>query len=77
MRARITGQLVPATMVPAFARDTLDRDLNYTSGVAELAQLVESARARGESFVAVAPPGVELLVPIINQVLQKADPSSS
>lgn len=74
-RARISGQLVPATMIPEFALDTLDRELNYTSGVAELAQLVESARARGESFVAVAPPGVELLVPLVNQELRKADQS--
>ena len=61
----------PSVMAPQL----MGTHLNYTSGVAEIAQLVESAKAQGESFIAMAPPGVELLVPLINQELRKADQS--
>ncbi len=72
---RVTGQLVPATMLPEATRVTLDRDLNFTHGVTELRQLVEMARSRGEQFVTVAPPGVELLLPLINDKLRQAERS--
>lgn len=72
---KITAQLDPANMIPEFARETLKVDLHYTHGVTELAQLVEAAKDRGEGLITVAPSGVELLVPLINRDLRKADHS--
>ena len=46
---RITGQQVPYTLIPDFARNDLSDDIEFRQPIAEIAEMVAAARRRGEN----------------------------
>jgi hypothetical protein len=55
---RITGQLLPVTMIPDFARDKVTADISFPQPIAEIAHLLSSAM-RGDGLVRMSPPGAQ------------------
>jgi hypothetical protein len=76
MTTRVSGQQLPLTMIPAFAREKLQGDIQVVQPIAELLNIVGSARHKGEDVVRLAPPGAQELVALINHELAKQDGSS-
>lgn len=70
---RVEGQVVPANLLPDFAHDKVTSDIEFRQPIAELADLVASARARGEVAIRMGPPGMSPLLALINSDLAKAD----
>jgi len=65
----IHGQQVPLTMIPSGIRDKVRQSMDnieIRQPVAELVDIVESHRKRGEGSVKLAPPLVQELVALIN-----------
>lgn len=70
--ARITGQQVPISMIPAGAWDkvrTAMDNIEMRQPVSELVDLVETARRNRETSVKLSPPGQQELVALINHKL--------
>jgi hypothetical protein len=70
---RITGQTLPATMIPKFARDKITNEVPFAQPIAEIAGMLRSTRSRGEDTVSLGPPGGQELVALINANLAKDD----
>ena len=70
---RITGQQVPALMIPDFARDKVNDTVVFPQPIAELTALLRSARSKNESVVRIGPPRGSELVALINRDLAEAD----
>lgn len=80
MSGLIRGQQVPLNMIPAKIRDKVREamdNIEVRHPVAELVDLVDSHRARGESTVKLAPPNAQELTTLINHELQQADRRSN
>ncbi len=71
---RVSGQAVPANMIPDFAREAITTTVSFPQPISEIADLLSSARSRGESSVNLGPPGGQELVALINADLASADP---
>lgn len=65
MTGIIKGQLLPITMVPEDIRDQVTDDIYFTQPIAEVADLLSTARHSGKSIM-MAPSGSQLLVALIN-----------
>ena len=75
-RGLVRGQQVPLTMIPSGIRDKVRESMNnieIRQPVAELVDIVESHRKRGEGSVKLAPPLVQELVTLINHELHAAE----
>lgn len=68
---RITGQMMPVTMLPDFARDQIDTEVRFPQPIAEISEMLKSARA-DKGQVRLSPPGSALLLPFINEKLGSA-----
>jgi hypothetical protein len=73
---RITGQQVPLTMIPDVARPSIQGDIHLPNPIAELVDLVASARRNGEDAIRLAPPLSQELVALINHKLSEQDQPS-
>jgi len=74
--AVIRGQQVSLNMIPAGIRDKVREamdNIEVRQPVAQLVDLVDSHRAKGESTVNLAPPMAQELTALINHELQEAD----
>jgi hypothetical protein len=69
----ITGQTVPANMIPEFARDRIKNEVPFPQPIAELDDLLRSTRNRGRDSVELGPPGGSELVVLINADLVKRE----
>lgn len=70
--AMVRDQAVPANMIPDFARDRINTEVPFPQPIAELADLLSSARSKGDTGIRLGVPGGPELVAIINSGL---DPS--
>jgi hypothetical protein len=68
---KITGQMVPATMIPDFARGKITNEVPFAQPIAEIAHLLASARSQDKESVGLSPPGERELVALINSDLAK------
>jgi hypothetical protein len=70
---RVTGQQVPYNMIPDVARERLKEDIPMRQPIAELVDIVESHRRRGESSVKLTPPLAQELVALMNHDVAKTE----
>lgn len=68
---RITGQQVPYTLIPDFARDDLGDNIDFRQPISEIAEMVESARRRGETTVKLGVPLGSGVVALMNDELRR------
>jgi hypothetical protein len=68
---RITGQQVPYLLIPDFARSELSDDIDFRQPIAEIAEMVASARQRGEATVKLGVPLGSGIVAFMNDELRK------
>jgi hypothetical protein len=73
MNARVKGQQVPLNMIPEVARASVQGDIHLPQSIAELADLLKSARQSREDVIRLAPPHVQELLALINHALAQAD----
>ena len=69
--ARITGQQVPYTLIPDFARDDLGDDIDFRQPIYEIAEMLSSARRRGETTVKLGVPLGSGVVALMNDELRR------
>jgi hypothetical protein len=67
----ITGQQVPYTLIPDFARGHLGDDIEFRQPIAEIAEMLASAHQRGETTVKLGVPLGSGLVALMNDELRK------
>ena len=63
------GQAVPASLIPDFAHDYLTGNIAFPEAIAEIAEVLSSARKRGDDSVRIGPKGGHLLVEAMNSEL--------
>ncbi len=69
----VTGQTVPLTMIPDFARDKIGNEVLFAQPIAEIEHLLRNARRDSTGIVRLSPPGTQELVALINNELVKDD----
>lgn len=67
----ITGQQVPYTLIPDFARDDLGDDIDFRQPISEIAEMLSSARRRGETTVKLGVPLGSGVVALMNDELRR------
>jgi AbiTii len=68
---RITGQQVPYTLIPDFAQDDLGDDIEFRQPIAEIAEMLASARRRGETTVKLGVPLGSGVVALMNDEFRR------
>ena len=62
-RGRVSGQQVPLTLIPDVARPSIQGDIHLPQPIAEIGDLVSSARRDGEDSIRLSPPLAEEALP--------------
>lgn len=68
---RITGQQVPYNLIPDFARDQLGDDIEFRQPIAEIAEMLASARRSGETTVKLGVPLGSGVAALMNDELRQ------
>jgi AbiTii len=69
---RITGQQVPYNLMPDFVREDLGDEIEFRQPIAEITEMLATARRRGESTVKLGVPLGSGVVALMNQELRSA-----
>lgn len=72
-RHKVTSQMVPANLIPDFARDKVTSNITFRQPIAEIQSMLTSARRRDRDVILLAPPGERELVALINSRLTEND----
>jgi hypothetical protein len=70
---RVTGQQVPLTLIPDVARPSIQGDIHLPQSIAEIADLVYSARRDNEDSIRLSPPLAQELVALMNNDLAQRE----
>jgi hypothetical protein len=73
LRSRCSGQQAPLTLIPEVARPSIQGDIQIPQPIAEIADLVLSARRKGEDSIRLSPPLAQELLALMNNDLSKQD----
>lgn len=65
-RTMVQSQTMPPSLIPEFARDTVNTSVHFPQAIAEVAAMIGSASSRGSSSVQLGPPGGSHIVQYIN-----------
>lgn len=66
---KVTGQMMTPNMLPDFARDEIDTKVLFPQPIAEIEEMLRRARKDEGHAICLSPPGMSLLLPLINQKL--------
>lgn len=66
---KVTGQTMTPNMLPDFARDKIDTEVVFPQPIAEIEEMLRRARKDEGHAIRLSPPGMSLLLPLINQEL--------
>lgn len=72
-RGRVTDQQVPLTLIPEVARPSIQGDIHLPQSIAEIADLVASARRDHEDSIRLSPPLAQELLALMNNDLTKRE----
>jgi hypothetical protein len=75
-RGRVSGQQVPLTLIPEVARPSIQGDIHLPQPIAEIGDLVSSARRDGEDSIRLSPPLAQELLALMNNDLAKRERQS-
>jgi len=73
---RVAGQQAPLTLIPDVARPSIQGDIQLPQPIAEIGDLVSSARQKGEDSIRLSPPLAQELLALMNNDLSKREQRS-